>query len=144
MTAGRGIVHAELSPRQFLDTNLLATLDEILGESGMAPELLQLEITESMVMLNVERAVRLMIPFLIWPWVLLPLGTVLTWHGRPLVSAPPLAAVGAAAVLMAYGWYVAALLRADGRGHDGNHPAWTHMYALMMLAQIALALAYLA
>lgn len=93
---------------------------------------------------GVKRAVRLMIPFLIWPWLLLPLGTVLTWHGRPLVSAPTLAAAGAAAVLMAYGWYVAALLRADGRGHDGNHPAWTHMYALMMLAQIALALAYLA
>jgi diguanylate cyclase (GGDEF)-like protein len=53
-------VAVNLSPRQFLDTNLLATLDEILEESGMRPELLQLEITESMVMLNVERAVELL------------------------------------------------------------------------------------
>jgi EAL domain-containing protein (putative c-di-GMP-specific phosphodiesterase class I) len=53
-------VAVNLSPRQFLDTNLLATLDEILEESGMRPELLQLEITESMMMLNVERAVELL------------------------------------------------------------------------------------
>ena len=53
-------VAVNLSPRQFLDTNLLATLDEILAESGIRPELLQLEITESMVMLNVERAVELL------------------------------------------------------------------------------------
>jgi diguanylate cyclase (GGDEF)-like protein len=53
-------VAVNLSPRQFLDTNFLATLDEILEESGMRPELLQLEITESMVMLNVERAVELL------------------------------------------------------------------------------------
>ena len=53
-------VAVNLSPRQFLDTNLLVTLDEILAESGMAPELLQLEITESMVMLNVERAIQLL------------------------------------------------------------------------------------
>jgi diguanylate cyclase (GGDEF)-like protein len=53
-------VAVNLSPRQFLDTNLLVSLDEILAESGMRPELLQLEITESMVMLNVERAVELL------------------------------------------------------------------------------------
>jgi EAL domain-containing protein (putative c-di-GMP-specific phosphodiesterase class I) len=53
-------VAVNLSPRQFLDTNLLATLDEILAESGIQPELLQLEITESMVMLNVERAIELL------------------------------------------------------------------------------------
>jgi diguanylate cyclase (GGDEF)-like protein len=53
-------VAVNLSPRQFLDTSFLATLDEILEESGMRPELLQLEITESMVMLNVERAIELL------------------------------------------------------------------------------------
>lgn len=93
---------------------------------------------------GVERAIRLMTPFLVWPWLLLPLGVLLTWDRRPLISAPWYAAVGAAAVLMIYGRYVGIRLRDGGRGHDGNHPAWTHMYALMMLAQVVLGLAYLA
>ncbi len=49
-----------LSPRQFLDTNLLDDIDEALALSGMPARLLQLEITESMVMQNVERAIRLL------------------------------------------------------------------------------------
>ena len=49
-----------LSPRQFLDENLLADLDNVLTETRLEPSLLQLEITESMVMQNVERAIRLL------------------------------------------------------------------------------------
>lgn len=49
-----------LSPRQFVDENLLADIDKILAETRMEPSLLQLEITESMVMQNVERAIRLL------------------------------------------------------------------------------------
>jgi diguanylate cyclase (GGDEF)-like protein len=49
-----------LSPRQFLDPDLLDDLDRVLASSGMPPHLLQLEITESMVMQNVERAVKLL------------------------------------------------------------------------------------
>jgi EAL domain-containing protein (putative c-di-GMP-specific phosphodiesterase class I) len=49
-----------LSPRQFLDTNLLDDIDEALALSDMPARLLQLEITESMVMQNVERAIRLL------------------------------------------------------------------------------------
>jgi EAL domain-containing protein (putative c-di-GMP-specific phosphodiesterase class I) len=49
-----------LSPRQFLDENLLADIDSIVAETRMEPSLLQLEITESMVMQNVERAIRLL------------------------------------------------------------------------------------
>jgi diguanylate cyclase (GGDEF)-like protein len=49
-----------LSPRQFLDTNLFDDIDEALALSGMPARLLQLEITESMVMQNVERAIRLL------------------------------------------------------------------------------------
>jgi diguanylate cyclase (GGDEF)-like protein len=53
-------VAVNLSPRQFLDENLLADIDDILEETGMEPDLLQLEITESMLMQNVERAIRLL------------------------------------------------------------------------------------
>jgi EAL domain-containing protein (putative c-di-GMP-specific phosphodiesterase class I) len=49
-----------LSPRQFQDDNLLSDIDDVLAETGMAPHLLQLEITESMVMQNVERGIKLL------------------------------------------------------------------------------------
>jgi diguanylate cyclase (GGDEF)-like protein len=49
-----------LSPRQFLDENLLRDIDEVLISTGMPAHQLQLEITESMVMQNVDRAVKLL------------------------------------------------------------------------------------
>jgi diguanylate cyclase (GGDEF)-like protein len=49
-----------LSPRQFLDENLLRDIDDVLASTGMPAHLLQLEITESMVMQNVERAIKLL------------------------------------------------------------------------------------
>ena len=47
-----------LSPRQFVDEHLLQDIDEALASSGMSPVLLQLEVTESMVMRNVSRAIK--------------------------------------------------------------------------------------
>jgi len=49
-----------LSPRQFVDEQLLQDIDEALAASGMSPVLLQLEVTESMVMRNVSRAVKVL------------------------------------------------------------------------------------
>jgi EAL domain-containing protein (putative c-di-GMP-specific phosphodiesterase class I) len=49
-----------LSPRQFLDENLLRDIDEVVTSTGMPAHLLQLEITESMVMQNVDRAIKLL------------------------------------------------------------------------------------
>ncbi len=49
-----------LSPRQFLDASLLDDIDDVLATTGMPAHLLQLEITESMVMQNVERAIKLL------------------------------------------------------------------------------------
>jgi diguanylate cyclase (GGDEF)-like protein len=49
-----------LSPRQFLDENLLTDIDEVLASTGLPAHLLQLEITESMVMQNVDRAIKLL------------------------------------------------------------------------------------
>ena len=49
-----------LSPRQFGDPNLLDDIDAALEASGMSAVLLQLEVTESMVMRNVTRAVRVL------------------------------------------------------------------------------------
>jgi diguanylate cyclase (GGDEF)-like protein len=47
-----------LSPRQFQDEHLLRDIDDALRESGLPAHLLQLEITESMVMQNVTRAIK--------------------------------------------------------------------------------------
>ena len=49
-----------LSPRQFIDENLLQDIDEALAASGMSPVLLQIEVTESMMMRDVARAIRVL------------------------------------------------------------------------------------
>ena len=47
-----------LSARQFNDENLLHDVADILEDAGMDPALLELEITESMLMHNVEKAIK--------------------------------------------------------------------------------------
>ena len=49
-----------LSPRQFIDENLLQDIDEALAASGMSPVLLQIEVTESMMMRDVARAIKVL------------------------------------------------------------------------------------
>jgi diguanylate cyclase (GGDEF)-like protein len=49
-----------LSPRQFVDESLLHDIDDALVSCGMSPTLLQLEVTESMVMQNVARAIKVL------------------------------------------------------------------------------------
>jgi EAL domain-containing protein (putative c-di-GMP-specific phosphodiesterase class I) len=50
------VISVNLSPRQFKDAALLNDIARILAETGMAPELLELEITESMIMHHVDIA----------------------------------------------------------------------------------------
>jgi diguanylate cyclase (GGDEF)-like protein/PAS domain S-box-containing protein len=52
----RIVMAVNLSPRQFKDPALLNDIAEVLEQTGLAPELLELEITESMIMHNVEQA----------------------------------------------------------------------------------------
>ena len=49
-----------LSARQFAQENLVQDVARVLGETGLAPAALELEITESMVMSNPQRAVKLL------------------------------------------------------------------------------------
>lgn len=51
-------IAVNLSPRQFADPELLHDLDRILAETGMDPGLLELEITEGMVMGNIDQAIE--------------------------------------------------------------------------------------
>jgi diguanylate cyclase (GGDEF)-like protein/PAS domain S-box-containing protein len=50
------VMSVNMSPRQFKDPALLDDIAEVLAETGLQPELLELEITESMIMHNVELA----------------------------------------------------------------------------------------
>ena len=50
-----------LSPRQFLQKDLLATVTSILQETGFPPERLELEITESAVMANERTAIAILL-----------------------------------------------------------------------------------
>ncbi|MFA6898960.1 MAG: EAL domain-containing protein [Desulfurivibrionaceae bacterium] len=50
-----------LSPKQFMQEDLLATVTSILAETGFPPQRLELEITESAVMANEEAAIALLL-----------------------------------------------------------------------------------
>ena len=49
-----------LSARQFADEDLVHDIKRALEESGLKPEMLELELTESMVMQNIERATKVL------------------------------------------------------------------------------------
>ncbi|GIZ51413.1 bifunctional diguanylate cyclase/phosphodiesterase [Noviherbaspirillum aridicola] len=53
-------VAVNLSARQFYQQNLVATIEEVLTGTGIAPHLLELELTESMMMNDVEHAVGIL------------------------------------------------------------------------------------
>ena len=53
-------IAVNLSPRQFTKSELVADVQRILHDTGLAPESLELEITESMVMENPERAAAIL------------------------------------------------------------------------------------
>ncbi|MGH8144117.1 MAG: putative bifunctional diguanylate cyclase/phosphodiesterase [Steroidobacteraceae bacterium] len=53
-------VCVNLSMRQLEDTHLIPEIESVLEDTGMAPELLELEMTESMIMHNADQAARVL------------------------------------------------------------------------------------
>ncbi len=53
-------VAVNLSPRQLNDPELVGAVRDVLAETGLAPDLLELEVTESSVMHHVERALEVL------------------------------------------------------------------------------------
>lgn len=53
-------IAVNLSVRQFFDKGLLVDINTVLQETGMSPALLELEITESMVMHDVKQAIQIL------------------------------------------------------------------------------------
>jgi len=98
--------------------------------------------------LGVERAARFIAPFFYLPWLLIPLGA---WLPDPLGPGPILTGDRTLLTLLGLGlccwgaWTARLILRDPGAlARSENHPSWTHMYLMMMVAQIGFAVAYLA
>ena len=92
------------------------------------------------ILYGVKKAAWMIAPSFVFPFLLIPLGVktgILT--GNPVL----LYALGILLVL--YGLYTTHLLlrRPEELAGTENHPSWTHMYRMMMVAQIGFAVAYL-
>ena len=88
-----------------------------------------------------EWSARAISPAFILPWLLLPLGLYLR-----VLSGRPAAILALAAAMLAWGSYVIYLINRDPHRlvtEGENHPAWHHMYWMMMVGHLGLAGAYL-
>ena len=94
-----------------------------------------------------RKAVAMISPFFVLPWLLLP---ALAWVRDPfapahrLLSGNPWLLTALGLLLAAWGAYTVRLLKRDPDelATTENHPSWTHMYLMLMSAQVGFALAY--
>lgn len=96
---------------------------------------------------GVTRAAKIIAPFFILPWLAIPLFAHLPGgggRGAALLTGDTTLLTLLGVVLGVWGGYAARLLLKNPAelAATENHPAWTHMYLLMMTAQIGFALAY--
>ena len=88
---------------------------------------------------GVKAAAWMIAPFFVLPFALIPIGVlsgILTGNATLLMVLGPL--------LIVYGLYTVYLLvrRPEDLATTENHPSWTHMYRMMMVAQVGFAVAY--
>ena len=84
---------------------------------------------------------RAISPSFILPWLMLPLGLYL--H---VLSGDATAILALSVIMLAWGAYVVYLINDDPRRlvtEGENHPGWHHMYWMMMVGHLGLAVAYL-
>lgn len=96
---------------------------------------------------GVKSAAYQISPFFIFPWLLLPLGALVLKRadGTPLLSGHPIVLSSLGFFLVLYGSYTVYLILRDpdSLAKTENHPSWTHMYRMMMVAQVGFAAAYM-
>jgi 4-hydroxybenzoate polyprenyltransferase len=91
------------------------------------------------ILYGVKKAAWMIAPFFVFPFVLIPIGVsagILTGNRVLLMVLGP--------ALVCYGAYTTWLLvrKPEELAFTENHPSWTHMYLMMMVAQVGFALAY--
>jgi 4-hydroxybenzoate polyprenyltransferase len=91
------------------------------------------------ILYGVTKAAWMIAPFFVLPFLLIPIGV---WAGILTGNRVLLLVLGPALVL--YGAYTTWLLvrKPEELAFTENHPSWTHMYMMMMVAQVGFALAY--
>jgi 4-hydroxybenzoate polyprenyltransferase len=92
------------------------------------------------ILYGVRKAAWIISPFFVLPFFLIPLGVqrgILTGNPHLLLVLGP--------VLILYGVYTSYLMvrKPEELASTENHVSWTHMYLMMMVAQVGFALAYL-
>jgi 4-hydroxybenzoate polyprenyltransferase len=88
---------------------------------------------------GVKKAAWMIAPFFVLPFALIPVGVF-----AGILTGSRVLLLALAAALIAYGAYTVWLLvrRPEELATTENHPSWTHMYRMMMVAQVGFALAY--
>jgi 4-hydroxybenzoate polyprenyltransferase len=88
---------------------------------------------------GVKKAAWIIAPFFVLPFALIPIGV-----GLRILTGNPVLLNVLGITLVLYGCYTVYLLvrRPEELAATENHPSWTHMYRMMMVAQIGFALAY--
>jgi ABC-type branched-subunit amino acid transport system permease subunit len=95
----------------------------------------------------VRRAAQIMAPFFVLPWLAIPVLARLPdpQHASARLLTGNTTLLTLLGLLLAFwGGYAAYLLlrNPDDLARTENHPAWTHMYLILMAAQVGFALAY--
>jgi 4-hydroxybenzoate polyprenyltransferase len=86
---------------------------------------------------GVTRAARMIAPFFVLPWLLMPLGAWVRdpWApGQAILTGNPWILTGLGTGLALWGCYTVYLILRDPEdlAKVENHPSWTHMYLMMM------------
>lgn len=97
---------------------------------------------------GVGRAAKMISPFFILPWLLIPAGAWLPDPFRPertILTGNTLLLTLLGVILALWGAYTVYLIlkNPEDLARVENHPSWTHMYLMMMFAQVGFAVAYL-
>jgi 4-hydroxybenzoate polyprenyltransferase len=91
------------------------------------------------ILYGVKKAAWMIAPFFVLPFLLVPVGL-----RAGILTGNPVLLDLLAATLVVYGAYTVYLLvrKPEELAFTEHHPSWTHMYLMMMVAQVGFALAY--
>jgi len=96
---------------------------------------------------GVKKAAWIITPFFVFPWLLIPLGVWLKnpWEGHAFLTGNPVALTILGVGLTVWGAYTSWLMirKPEELATTENHISWTHMYLMMMAAQVGFLVSYI-